>query len=315
MNVRRLRFVSYGVVTGLLVVSACGCAKRRSTMGAAPEVNPGPKVEAKAGARADELSERSRKFDETVQQLPGRTPEEHRRAMREVFTELSQILPLLYGPNPSGVFRQQLRVVESARTQLASGPQGLAIEPTVDTGLRAARDALAGLASQGYFDQAQVGKTIEQINASLEALDTSRGAMHQTAVAESVGLMSQAIRQMSEALTQRLDDGAVARTKPAAEEPAAEEPTAKAPAETDNAAPDAPKSDDAKADDAKPDAEKPDADKPDAAKPDATEPEPAKPEAADEKPDADAKEPAPGADAQKQDDSGAEGQADKPDRN
>jgi hypothetical protein len=278
MNVWRSGFVSYAAagLAGLAV--AGGCTKRQSTMGPAPEMNPAPKVQADAGARADELRNRSRKFDETVQQLPGRTPEEHRRAMQQVFTELSQILPVLYGPSPSGVFRQQLRVVESARTQLATGPQGLAVEPTIDTGLRAARDALAGLSSKSYFDRAQVGKTLDRLNKALDALDTNRGAMHQTAVAESVGLMSQAIREMSDTLNQRLDDSA-ATAKPAPDEPAApKEP-----------APDAAKPDTANPDAAAPDTAKPDAAAPDAAAPDAPkadEPKADEPKADEPKPDA-----------------------------
>ena len=230
MSVRASGFVSYGLATVVALATAAGCAKRRSTMGKAPEVNPLPKVEADAGARVDELAERSRRFDEVVQQLPGRTPEEHRRAAQQVFAELAQVLPVLHGPNPTGVFRQQLRVVESARTQLASAPQGLAAEPTIDTGLRAARDALAGVASRGHFDQAQVGATIDKLNAALDRLDTNRGAMHQTAVAEAAGLMSQAIRQMSEALSDRVGEGEATAEKPSTPEPAEPEPTTPGPA-------------------------------------------------------------------------------------
>ena len=216
MNVWRAGFVSYILAASVAAASVAGCAKKRSTMGPAPDLSPQPKAEANAGARADELAERSRKFDETVQQLPGHTPEEHRRAMQQVFAELSQILPMLYGPNPSGVFRQQLRVVESSRRQLATGPQGLAVEPTIDTGLRAARDAIAGLAGKGYFDQSKLGPTMDRLNRALDALDTNRGAMHQTAVAESVGMMSQAIRQLTDALNQRGDEGTATNAKPEA---------------------------------------------------------------------------------------------------
>ena len=205
MNVWRSRFVSYGVAGGLALGTLCGgCTKRRSTMGAAPEVNPRPKVEARAEARADELGERSRKFDQTVQQLPGRTPEEHRRAMQQVFAELSQILPILYGTNPSGVFRQQLRVVESARTQLAGAPQGLAIEPTIDTGLRAARDALRGLSRNSYYDHPQLGQTLDRLDKLVSDLDAARGPNHQQVVAETVDQMSQAVTQRSAALNERL---------------------------------------------------------------------------------------------------------------
>jgi hypothetical protein len=253
MNVWRSGFVSYVVVVAL-AASGAGCAKKRSTMGPAPDLSPEPKVEANAGARADELAERSRKFDETVQQLPGRTPEEHRRAMHQVFAELSEILPMLYGPNPSGVFRQQLRVVESSRRQLATGPQGLAVEPTIDTGLRAARDAIAGLAGKGYFDQSKLGPTMDRLNRSLDALDTNRGAMHQTAVAESVGMMSQAIRQLTDAMNQRVDEGTASNAKPA--NPVPDVPAPDAPPETkapEKPAPEKPAQDAGGADAAAPD--------------------------------------------------------------
>jgi hypothetical protein len=260
MNVRRSGFVSYAAGSLALALLAGGCAKNKSTMGAAPEPNPVPKVQASADARADELKNRSQKFDETVQQLPGRTPEEHRRAMQQVFTELAQILPMLYGPNPSGVFRQQLRVVESSRTQLATAPQSLAVEPTIDTGLRAARDALAGLASKGYFDRAQLGQTMDRLNKALDALDTNRGAMHQTAVAESAGLMSQAIRQMSDALNQRIDEGTGTATnsKPApAPDRAAPETTTPDAKAVETTAPDATVEDGAKPQAAEPGAGEP----------------------------------------------------------
>jgi hypothetical protein len=189
----------------MLVLTFCtGCPKRQSSMGRPPEVNPPPKVEASASARLDELDELSRRFEATAQRLPGGTPDEHRQIVQQVFAELAQLLPVLYGPNPAGPFRQQLRIVESSRTQLASGPKGLAVEPTVDTGLRAAHDALASLSSRAYFDQAQLGQTMDRLAATLARLDTARGPAHQGVVAEAVSLTAGAIRQMSDALIRRL---------------------------------------------------------------------------------------------------------------
>jgi hypothetical protein len=185
---------------------APGCAKRQSTMAKPPQINPPPPVEADAGVRVNELEELSRRFEQTVAKLPGSTPDEHRQAVQQVFAELAQVLPVLYGPNPPGTFRQQLRVVESSRTQLAAASKGLAVAPTIDTGLRAARDALASLATASYFDQAQLGQAMDRLTSTLNDLDTARGGMHQGVVAEAATQMSQVIRQMAQTLSQRLDD-------------------------------------------------------------------------------------------------------------
>jgi hypothetical protein len=100
--------------------------------------------------------------------------------------------------------RQQLRVVENARTQLASASTSLAPEPTIDTGLRAARDALQGLSRNSYYDHPQLGQTLDRLDRTVSDLDASRGLRHQQVVAEVVELMSTAVNQMSDALNQRL---------------------------------------------------------------------------------------------------------------
>lgn len=198
--------VALAVLTVLAMLST-GCAKRQSSMGKPPEVNPPPPVEASAAARSDELGELSRRFGETARAVSG-TPQEHRRGMQRVFAELAQLLPVLYGPNPPGTFRQQIRIVENARTQLASAPQSLSVDPTIDTALRSARDALQSLASRSYFDQAQLGQSMDKLNASVTSLDAARGPSHQEVAAESVEAMAQVIRQMSDAMSERVQSGA-----------------------------------------------------------------------------------------------------------
>jgi len=125
--------------------------------------------------------------------------------VQQVFSDLSQILPILFGPNPEGSQRQQLRVVESARTQLAAAPQGLAPEPTIDTGLRAAYDALSALARNRYFEQANLGSTVDRLGVTVARLDTSRGVPHQQTVADVVDLMSEVVNGMARAMDDRLE--------------------------------------------------------------------------------------------------------------
>ena len=210
-------------VAGLALVLALpgGCAKRRSTMAPPPRMDPGMAVETNPELRADELSEQSRRFADTAEQLPGRSDDEHRRLVQRAFAELGQVLATLYGANPPGTFRQQLRAVEGARTQLAAAPRGLAPEPTIDTGLRAARDALAGLAGRGYADPEKLAPAMDRLDKALSSLDAERGSMHQSAVAQVTGAMADVIRVMSEALAQRL---AEPRAEPQESAPAPESP-------------------------------------------------------------------------------------------
>jgi hypothetical protein len=213
MTLRGSRLAS-PLLAAILFATSAGCPKQRSTMNRPPEINPPPPVETSAGARIDELGNLARQFAQTAERLPGRNTQEHRAAAQQAFADLSQILPVLYGPNPTGMQRQQLRVVENARTQLSSASAALAPEPTIDTGLRAARDALQGLSRNSYYDHPQLGQTLDRLDRTVSDLDASRGLRHQQVVAEVVELMSTAVNQMSDALNQRLQGDGMA-TQPA----------------------------------------------------------------------------------------------------
>lgn len=180
-----------------------------------PEFNPPPAVESSAAVRAVELHDLSRRLARTAERLPGQSAKEHRQLVGEAFGELAQILPMLYGPDAPGTFRHQLRVVESARSQLAALPQGLAVEPTIGSGLRAAHDALRTLASRSYFEQERLVQTMDRLNATINSLDTARGPAHQAVVADTLTLMSDAMLQMTEALGDRLASATAPSTQPA----------------------------------------------------------------------------------------------------
>ena len=210
-----------GAVVGVALAGP-GCAKRRGAMGPAPQPNPPPRVETSVTARVSELDRLSAQLEETTQRLPGNSPDEHRRLVRQAFGELAQILPVLYGPNPTGTFRQHLRIVENARTQLASAPRGLAMEPTIDTGLRAAHDSLEALAQREYFDQEKMGPLIDSLSSAVAGLDVARGPAHASVVADAFAQTSQVVRQMAASLGQRLGNQPAAR--PADAQPAEAQP-------------------------------------------------------------------------------------------
>lgn len=202
------------VVGVILALASAGCPKQRSTMRRPPEINPRPPVESSAEVRVEELGDRARQFAQTAERLPGRTADEHRSLVQQAFADLSQVLPILFGPNATGVQRQQLRAVESARTQLAAAPKGLAPEPTIDTGLRAARDALSGLGRSGFYDHPELAKTLDRLDKTVSDLDAARGTSHQTVVAATAELMSRVVNQMAQALNERLEGAPDAPAQP-----------------------------------------------------------------------------------------------------
>ena len=212
---RRGSRLATSAVSVAIALACAGCPKQRSTMERPPEINPPPPVETSAEVRVDELGGLAQRFAATAASLPGRNADEHRALAARAFGDLSQILPVLYGPNPTGMQRQQLRVVENARTQLTGAQSGLAPEPTIDTALRAARDALRGLSRNSYYDHPELGQTLDRLDKVVSDLDAARGPTHQQVVAETVDLMSAAVNQMNEALNQRLEgDGGPAQPAP-----------------------------------------------------------------------------------------------------
>jgi len=155
----------------------------------------------------------------TSNQLPGQDSADHRRLMAYVFGQLEEILPNLAGPNPGGEFREQLQIIRDSQGELATGPQDLSPEPTIDTGLRAARDALAATAQAGFYSRADLTPLFDQLGAKINNLDTVRGPLHQLVAGEAVGLISQIISKMADVIGQRLAVQNAAG--PAASQPAA----------------------------------------------------------------------------------------------
>jgi hypothetical protein len=191
----------------LIFLTGAGCVKTQSTIAPPPaQPNPPPQMAADPSIRVQTLGRLADNYGRTSNELPGYSPAEHRKIMASIFAQLQEILPLLQGPNPGAEFRQQLQVVRDAQAELATGPSDLSAEPTIDTGLRAARDALAGIAQTGFYDQANLTPVFAKLASKINELDTVRGPLHQVIVGDSVGLTSQIISGMADTLTQRIAD-------------------------------------------------------------------------------------------------------------
>jgi hypothetical protein len=219
----RIRGISLCLLASVLSLS--GCVKQHPTLPPPPATrpNPTPQVASDVGVRVQSLSRLADSFARLSNQLPGGTVNEHRALMSQAFAQLQEILPMLYGPNPGAEFRQQMQVISDAQAELATGPKELSPEPTIDTGLRAARDVLVNIARSGYYDHRELTPPFDQLSVKLNELDTVRGPLHQVEVAEAVGITSQIITNMSHILGQRLAEQN--STAPSATQPAASRPT------------------------------------------------------------------------------------------
>src|SRR4051794_40070498 len=192
------------LVTALFAVTGCAGKSQTTLKPAPPDANPEPQLATDVHERVKELSTRAQEYADGCNKLPGQNAQQDRAQTTQQFALLAQILPILNGPDMSGDFRQQLRIIESTRAQLASGTQDLAVEPTVDTGLRAAHRALAGINQRAFTETPDIARSLDAMNAKVQELDGTADAIHRLIASQAFRNSAQAITQMTSALNGRL---------------------------------------------------------------------------------------------------------------
>jgi len=186
------------------LLSACA-PKSETTLKPPPsEPNPEPQVAGDARQRVGELAKAAKEYADGAAKLPGNDVAEGRAQLSQQFALLAQILPMLNGPDMSGDLQQQLRIIESSRGLIAGASKDLSIEPTVDTGLRAAHRALGSIAMRAFGDTPDVAKALDAMRMKVQELDGTSDAIHRLVAAQAVQASAQAITKMSDALTSRL---------------------------------------------------------------------------------------------------------------
>ena len=237
---------------------ATGCAPKTDTTLAPPPVdqNPEPQLASDVRARVQQLVQLADEYAANAKALPGRNEAEDRAQVTQQFALLVRILPSLSGPDMTGDFRQQLRIIESTRAMLGTSAD-LAAEPTIDSGMRAAHRALASVAARAFADQPDVAKQLDAMRDRVAELDTVSGPIHRLVVAQAFQASAQAVSTMANALHQRLNDPSAAANKTPATTtpPAPVTPTPPTPTE-------APKPEASKPATPTPEAPKPEAPKP-----------------------------------------------------
>lgn len=206
-----------------------GCAKTETTLEPAPQPNPEPELATNVRQRVTELLTRADEYAAGSAKLPGRNEAEDRAQTTQQFALLAQILPILNGPDMTGEFSQQLRIVEATRTQLSNATPGLSLEPTISAGLRAAQRALASINQRAFNEVPEIGAALDTMRAKVDELDGLTGPIQRLVSAQAVHASSDAISKMVSVMHDRMgkgkpSDAKSADTKPVDAKPADAKP-------------------------------------------------------------------------------------------
>jgi hypothetical protein len=195
-------------LTLLLTLTLAACNKNQSSMDTVPPPpghnNTNAALATDAQQRLQELQARAAHYASNARHMPARDEPENRRLTAEQFALLSQMIPVLSGPEMTGDLQQQQRIIDSTRTQLAGGSMELAAEPTVSTGLRAAHRALSSLNQQSFAEVPEIGAALAAMSNSVNQLDRVTGPQHRLVAAQAFTQSSQAIQKIIDTMTQRL---------------------------------------------------------------------------------------------------------------
>jgi hypothetical protein len=155
--------------------------------------------------RVRNLSREADNLASDAKLLPGNDGTEHSRLMQRVFSDVLQTLPLLANPGEDRVMAQRMTIIQTSRAQLATGSRELAMEPAIDTALRAAGAALADISHGDNYEQADLGALLDKLSAQINRLDLERDpSLHRIDVADAVDLISQVVSKLAATLSARM---------------------------------------------------------------------------------------------------------------
>ena len=194
-------------VSTAVVVGGCG-GKKQPTMEPTVEQNGGdgnPRPMTAEG-RVDQLTQAVDQFAASRKGLQGHSDAGSRRQLAEAFAQLGDVLSQLKGPEQDGAFRQQIRIIDRARTQL-TGDSATAPEPTVNAAVRAAQRALSDMASEKFADDEQTKTLMDAVRPRVDVLTGVRGPIHGFETARALDAIGAVTQRMAEVIQQRLPQG------------------------------------------------------------------------------------------------------------
>lgn len=146
----------------------------------------------------------------TLSQMPTDDESKDRALTLEALGSAASALAAIEGPQPSGSFRQQLRVIESDRTQVQHAGPAVPTEPAVDSALRATYNALVSLRDGRFAGNQQIANEVNEVGQKIPQLDTVRGPLHTLAVVDVLNAASRALVTMTDIIENR----GAAQTRP-----------------------------------------------------------------------------------------------------
>jgi hypothetical protein len=199
----RFSILAMTFAAAMTLLSACGPKKTQPTRTPAPGA---PNTMTNdADRHVSELLSRASALRKAADALPARDVDDDARRTVEAFDRAADALEALAGPDPAGAFRQQLRTMKASRDQIvrASGPNGAAPEPVVDSGLRAMNIAMTEIRERHFPANADVAEQLNQLRSRLEELDAVRGPLHRLVVAQAFEAMAGAVEKMADVYEKR----------------------------------------------------------------------------------------------------------------
>ena len=142
-----------------LLAEGCGNRNKPSLEPTVQSNDNAPPAEVEPGPRAREVRAELPSFQSAIAPLPMRNDEQNRKQVAQAFEAAGRLLSTLEGSQPTGAFRQQLRIIDTTRQRLASASQSLAIEPTINAGLRS---PTSNLIHRRGAEDAEVGTADER---------------------------------------------------------------------------------------------------------------------------------------------------------
>ncbi len=197
-----MRGLMVAVMVGSLLASGgCGGGGRAGKATGSADA----KTQQQAITRGNELKLAVQAFSDSRARLVGHADDEGRRAFADSFHRLASVLKLLEGEQPGGAFQQQLRIIERAAAQIG-GRSAAAVEPTIDSAVRAAANALSHIKAEQFSDDQEVQKRFDALRPRVDELDSVRGPLHGLVAAQAFDAIGQVVERMSEIVDSRMPE-------------------------------------------------------------------------------------------------------------
>jgi hypothetical protein len=187
------------MMAALVAAMICGCGPKKQPTNVEPEPPPPASANEELGLRVVDLRKHADALAEVNKKLPGRTVELDNALVADAFEHLAAALTDLGGAQPDGAYRQQVQLLIIAREKLLAAPAETA-EPTIDSGLRAASNALIGMHRRFFSRNRDIGPLIDHLNRKLPELDKVHDPLHRLPVSDVFNAISQVLQTMTRVL-------------------------------------------------------------------------------------------------------------------